>query len=73
MALCLKPCFVSETCRLQEEILQKEEAENNLAAFRAVCPTLIFCTFPNKYSVGGERLRCFRHAEEGYLLLDKGC
>lgn len=31
-------CVTLTSSRLQEEILQKEEAENNLAAFRAVSP-----------------------------------
>lgn len=34
-------CLIS--FRLQEEILQKEEAENNLAAFRAVSPS--YCSY----------------------------
>lgn len=29
------------SCRLHDEILQKEEAENNLAAFRAVSPRVL--------------------------------
>lgn len=34
--------FFTASCRLQEEILQKEDAESNLAAFRAVSDSTFF-------------------------------